>query len=212
MWNDFNTADKQQEFDVIPSGTIVPVRMTIKPGGYDDPTQGWNGGYASCNVSTGSVYLSCEFVVLSGEYAKRKLWSLIGLHSPKGPEWQNMGRAMIRSILNSAYGLSDDDNSPKAQTARRIKEIHELDCIEFVARISVSKDQNGNDRNEIKSAITADHKEYVKHKAYLNPKRQVQPSALPVGHNQQQPVASQASPASTTSQQPTNSKRPHWAS
>jgi hypothetical protein len=130
----------------------------------------------------------------------------------KGREWQNMGRAMIRSILNSAYGLSDDDNSPKAQTARRIKEIHELDCIEFVARISVSKDQNGNDRNEIKSAITADHKEYVKHKAYLNPKRQVQPSALPVGHSQQQPVASQASPASTTSQQPTNSKRPHWAS
>jgi hypothetical protein len=47
-WNDFNDADSQQSgFDLIPKGTVVPVRMTIKPGGYDDPEQGWGGGYAT---------------------------------------------------------------------------------------------------------------------------------------------------------------------
>ena len=42
-WNDFNDAESQQSgFDLIPKGTVVPVRMTIKPGGYDDPSQGWD--------------------------------------------------------------------------------------------------------------------------------------------------------------------------
>lgn len=42
---DFQDADPQQSgFDLIPKGAVVPVRMTIKPGGYDDPEQGWGGG------------------------------------------------------------------------------------------------------------------------------------------------------------------------
>ena len=54
-WNDFNDADSQQSgFDLIPKGTVVPVRMTIKPGGYDDPEQGWGGGYATESFETGS--------------------------------------------------------------------------------------------------------------------------------------------------------------
>ena len=44
-WNDFNDAEQQQGFDLIPKGTLVPVRMAIKPGGHDDPAQGWGGGY-----------------------------------------------------------------------------------------------------------------------------------------------------------------------
>ena len=46
-WNDFNDAEQQQTFDLIPKGTVAKVRMTIKPGGYDDPNQGWTGGYAT---------------------------------------------------------------------------------------------------------------------------------------------------------------------
>ncbi len=40
-WNDFNSADDQNNFDLIPKGTLVKVRMTIRPGGYDDASQGW---------------------------------------------------------------------------------------------------------------------------------------------------------------------------
>ncbi len=35
-WNDFNDAEQQQHFDLIPKGTVAKVRMTIKPGGHDD--------------------------------------------------------------------------------------------------------------------------------------------------------------------------------
>ncbi len=66
LWTDFNSADDQTSFDLIPKGTLVVVRMSIKPGGYDDPHQDWTGGYATRNENTGSVYLNCEYVVLEG--------------------------------------------------------------------------------------------------------------------------------------------------
>lgn len=160
-WNDFNSAEDQNNFDVIPKGTLVKVRMTIRPGGYDDASQGWTGGYATQSITTGSVYLNCEFVVLDGPYAKRKMWSLIGLHSPKGPEWANMGRAFVKGILNSSCGLHPQDNSPQAQQARRIQGLADLDGIEFVAKVEMDKDQNGDDKNVIKTAITPDHKDYA---------------------------------------------------
>ncbi|NBO83470.1 MAG: hypothetical protein EBU75_11805, partial [Betaproteobacteria bacterium] len=109
---DFNSAAEQSSYDLIPKGTVVRVRMTIKPGGYDDPSQGWTGGYATRSLSTGSVYLNCEFVVLDGPFARRKMWSLIGLYSAKGAEWTNMGRTFIKAILNSARGINPNDSSP----------------------------------------------------------------------------------------------------
>lgn len=162
MWNDFNNSDNQASYDVIPNNTLAKVRMQIRPGGHDDSNQGWSGGYATKNQNTGSIYLSCEFVVLEGEFARRKIWSLIGLHSEKGPEWANIGRSFIKAILNSARGVAESDNSEKAQNARRINGLKDLDGVEFIAKISVGKDQNGDGKNEIKFAVTPDHKDYAK--------------------------------------------------
>ncbi len=159
-WNDYNDADTQNNFDLLPKGTIAPVRMTIKPGGIDDYSRGWTGGYATRAKETDAIYLSCEFVITAGEFARRKVWSLIGLYSPKGPEWANMGRAFIRGILNSSRGLSDKDTSPRAMEARRIRGFVDLDGIEFLAKIDVEKDANGDPKNVIKFAITPDMKEY----------------------------------------------------
>ena len=157
---DFNNSENQSNFDLIPNGTLAKVRMSIKPGGYDDQNQGWVGGYATRNEATGSIYLSCEFVILEGEYAKRKVWGILGLHSNKGPEWGNMGRSFIKAILNSARGFSESDNSSAAQSARKINGIGDLDGIEFVAKITTKKDQNEELRNEIRFAITPDNKDY----------------------------------------------------
>ena len=43
-WNDFN--DAQSNTNLIPKGTLAKVRLTIRPGGFDDASQGWTGGYA----------------------------------------------------------------------------------------------------------------------------------------------------------------------
>ncbi len=161
-WSDFNDADTQNGFDLIPKGTLVPVRMTIKPGGYDDSSQGWTGGYATQSFETGAVYLSAEFVVTGGDYVKRKLWSNIGLYSAKGPTWGQMGRSFIRAALNSARNVPPQDNSPPAVAARRIAGFHELDGLEFLARVDVEKDTKGADRNVVKLAVEPDHPDYAR--------------------------------------------------
>ena len=159
-WNDFNDA---QNTSVIPKGVIAKGRLTIRPGGYDDPAQGWTGGYATRSDS-GAVYLNTEFTVLEGPYARRKIFTLIGLYSPKGPEWANMGRALIQGILNSARGVSDERHlAPQAQAARRISGFQDLDGIEFLARVDVGDDVNGDPKNEIRKAITPDHRDYAKY-------------------------------------------------
>ena len=201
-WNDFNDAEQQTSFDLIPKGTVAKVRMTIKPGGHDDVARGWTDGYATESFDTGSVYLAAEFVVLESEFARRKLWSNIGLHSPKGDAWANMGRTFIRAVLNSAYGVLPSDQSPEAQNARRISSFSALDGIEFVARIDVEKDSKGENRNVIKLVIEPDHKDYA---ALMGV-----PSKVPTGGGSSGAPA-QAAPAYAAPQRPVSTSKPAWA-
>ena len=99
--NHWNYFENTEEMDgVIPNGTIAKVRLRIKLGGYNDESQNWTGGYATRSKS-GAVYLNSEFTVLEGKYAKRKVWSLIGLHSPKGPEWMNLFILSLDGVIGS---------------------------------------------------------------------------------------------------------------
>ena len=216
LWNDFN--DAQSNSNVIPKGTLAKVRLTIRPGGFDDPAQGWTGGYAK-RGSTGSVYLDAEYTVLEGQYAKRKIWSMIGLYSPNGPNWANMGRGLIRGILNSSRGLSDKDKSPEAQARRRINGFADLDGLEFVARIDVGTDTNGDEKNEIRNAVTIDHKEYAQimggsapmHSAPSYAQPQTQPGYAPATPNYGAPVQQAQPPQPQPAPAPGFAGRPSWA-
>jgi len=158
---DFNTAEQQQSFDLIPKGTPARMRVSIKPGGHDDPAQGWSGGWATQSFETGAVYLACDGVVMDGPFAKRKVWWNIGLYSAKGPTWQQMGRTFVRAALNSAHNIHPGDNSPVAQNARRIAGFGDLEGLEFAVRIDIEKDGRGEDKNTIKAVIEPDHKDYA---------------------------------------------------
>jgi hypothetical protein len=193
-WNDFN--DAKQVSNLIPKGTIAKVHLSIRPGGHDDPAQGWTGGYATLGT-TGSVYLNGEFTVLEGPFARRKIFTLIGLYSPKGPDWGNMGRSLIRGILNSARGISDKDTSAQAQAARRINGFADLDGIEFLAKIDIGKDANGEDKNEIRIAVTPDHKDYA--------------SLMGVVAAQAAAAPQPSTPTTTHTSTPGAGVRPSWA-
>ncbi|WP_031372164.1 hypothetical protein [Lysobacter antibioticus] len=158
VWNNFNDAESPS-FSLIPKGTLVKVRMTIKPGGYNDPNQGWLHGWATRGDS-GSVYLNGEFVVIEGKYARRKLWSLIGLYSAKGPTWGQMGRSFIKGALNSAFGLHPDDISAAAQAGRCIESFGDLDGLVFAGKVDWEKDGYGEDKAVIKIPIMPDHPNY----------------------------------------------------
>ena len=207
LWSDFNDAEDQNIFDVIPKNTLAKVCMRIRPGGFDDFSRGWNGGYATQNEHTGAVYLNCEFVVLEGPYAKRKVWSLIGLHSPKGPEWTNMGRAFVKSVLNSAFGLSPNDHSNAANQRRCIGGMKDLDGLTFAVKIDMEQDQHGDDKNVIKSVICAGHKDYARIMGGAS--SQTESSFSPQhGHDSGREVSAQGS-----QMHPANvpNSRPDWA-
>jgi len=209
-WNDFNDAEQQQSFDLIPKGTVAKVRMTVKPGGYDNPSQGWVGGYATQSFETGSIFLACEFVVLEGEFAKRKLWSNIGLQSPTGPTWGNMGRTFVRAALNSARNVRPDDDTPQAAAARRIQGFHELDGLEFIARIDIEKDGRGESKNVVKMAVEPGEPDYAAHMAgagFIPNRMAGSPTAVPPAHPATVPTAVPTAAAG----RPAVSGKPAWA-
>lgn len=167
-WFDLNSAEEQSNSDIIPAKTPVKVRMKIRPGSYDDPSQGWTGGYATRSDGTGAVYLDCEFTIIGGKFNKRKVWSNVGLYSAKGPKWGEMGRSFMRAAVESARNIRPSDASEQAMQARRISSFADLDGIEFAAFVDVQKptaDQvaqgYGNDRNVIQNVIPATHKDYA---------------------------------------------------
>ena len=156
----YSTAEPQNSYSVIPDKTIAKVRMHVKFGYHNDDSKGWTDDWATKSERTGAVYLNCEYTIIGGKYDGRKVWTIIGLYSEKGDKWAQMGRSLIRTILESANGIHSNDVTEAANSARTIKSFQELDGIEFIAQIDISPDQDGNDRNEIRYAITKEHNEY----------------------------------------------------
>lgn len=164
-WMNFSDAEEQTATgEVIPHGTIAKVALKVRPGGYDDPAKGFTGGYATRSDNTGAVYLDCEYTIIGGKYNKRKVWSLIGLHSPKGPKWEQMGRSFLRAALESARGIKPSDASDQAMKARQINGFGDLNGLEFVVKIDVEEAEAGSgydDKNKINNVIPVGHKDYA---------------------------------------------------
>lgn len=165
-WNNFNDAEDQMSYELIPNKTIAKVRLLIKKGNHI--TDEFTDGYATLSKAGTSIYLACEFVVLSGEYEHRKVWSNIGLCNMNsrlgtgGDRYADIGRSMIKAILDSAHGLHPADKSPKAEKLRIIKSFADLDNLICVAEITID-DRDNKPRNEIKTIITPDHAKYSEH-------------------------------------------------
>lgn len=159
-WNNFNDAEDQMSYELIPHKTIAKVRLLLKKGNH--VTKEWPDGWATKSKSGTCVYLACEFVILSGEYENRKVWSNIGLHSDNSEKYGEIGRSMIKAILNSAYSLHSKDKSPEAEKQRQIKSFADLDNLICVAEVTIN-DKGDSPRNEIKTIITPDHAKYSEH-------------------------------------------------
>ena len=135
--------------------------MTIKPGGHDDAAQGWTGGYATQSFDTGSVWTwpasSWCWRANSHAASSGPTSACTARRARPGETWGGPSRA----ALNSARNVRPQDNSPQAAAARRIQGFHELDGLEFVARIDVEKDGRGDLRNVVKMAVEPDQTDYL---------------------------------------------------
>jgi len=169
-WNNFNDAEDQMSYELIPHKTIAKVRLLLKKGNH--VTKEFPDGWATKSKAGTCVYLACEFVILGGEYENRKVWSNIGLHSDNSSLYAEIGRSTIKAILNSAHGLHKTDKSPEAEKQREIKSFADLDNLEFVAEITIN-DKGKSPKNEIKTIITPDHPKYTEYMDSRNSKVKV---------------------------------------
>ena len=100
--------------------------------------------------------------------------------------------------------------TPQAAAARRIQGFHELDGLEFIARIDVEKDGRGEAKNVVKMAVEPGEPEYaaLMAGAGFSPNRTAGvPTAVPTAHSAASPTAVAQPPA----QRPAVSGKPAWA-
>ena len=155
----FNTAETQNSLDLIPANTIAKARLVLKPGNdQSDP-------FITRSKTGDTAYLNCEFIILEGQYAKRKIFDKIGFEGPD--RWINMGKARIRAILESAKGINPKDMSETAVNVRQIASFAELNNLDVVIKIGIEHDKNGmyQDKNRVVSIITPEHFAYAE---YMN--------------------------------------------
>lgn len=151
-WTNFNDAEEQMSYELIPHKTIAKVRLLIKKGNH--VTDEFTDGYATLSKAGTSIYLACEFVILSGEFEHRKVWSNIGLHSDNSPKYGEIGRSTIKAILDSAHSLHPADRSPEAEKQRTIKSFADIHGLACLAEITINDKGDMPPRNEIKTFIT----------------------------------------------------------
>lgn len=201
---DLNSADAQQGFgELIPTGTICPVIMTIRPGGKGP--EGW----LTESKTSDAMYLNCEFTVTEGPFAKRKLWSnLTWTGGKKNDKGQSMGgeitRSTLRAMLESARNIMPEDMSEKAMASRRVNSFSEFNNLEFVIKVGIEKGQSGYpDKNKIMAVVTPDKPDY------RQDHHSAQPSA-PMSAPTTTPPWAQGSPPAPPSQNP-KPTIPAWA-
>jgi hypothetical protein len=158
---DFNDAEDQKEFGILEEGSILPFRIEIKPGGHNDPDKGWTDGMATLSSMTGSVYLNCEMIVTDGAHEGQKIYHNIGLHSPKGDKWRDMGRSFIKAVLISHYGLDKNKMNEKDKQLLILNSLADLDGKCFVGKIGIDLKEDGREFNTIKKVMPGCFKAFV---------------------------------------------------
>jgi hypothetical protein len=155
---DFNDAGEQRSFDTIPSGTICDLQLTIKPGGGSD--DGWLRP-AKDGASEG---VDCEFTVINGNFANRKIWGLYTIKgtAPKHAEAGVISRKLFCAIVECARGIRPDDKtSEAAKKGRHVNGWGELDGLRFTARIGLRPPKdNYPAKNTILEIITPDRRDW----------------------------------------------------
>ena len=165
-FNDVPNDSNQNEFELIPAGTVARVILTMKRGTEVIPDYSTQPMFKQ--GQTGTKWLECEFTVVGGKYDRRKFWQNIMVDGGKinpesGMPWcKEIGIRTFRDIINSTFGLDPNDTSPEAAMKRKVNDLNVLDGAEFCVKIAVEKGTNGYaDKNKMMVALTTNSKEYI---------------------------------------------------
>ena len=145
---------KETDFELIPAGTLAKARLVLKPGNSPvDPylTQSKNGN---------NHYLNCEFIIMEGEYAKRKIFHRQIVESDNERSVY-FGKIFIKHLLESANGIKKHDESEEAMRVRTLNNLSDLDGLEVAIRIGINPAGEYKESNKVLEVITADNPKYA---------------------------------------------------
>jgi hypothetical protein len=161
---DYSRTDDPRDYTaLIPHGTIATVQMRLRPGGVGED------GLLKYTRNRDAEMLDCEFVVVDGEFAKRKFWDTLILEgtTPGQKEMALTNRGRLKKILESARGIKKDDTSEQ-NLVKYQAALKDFNNIIFIAKIGQKKGEPKNDgsgeswsdKNYLLAAIGPDQKEW----------------------------------------------------
>lgn len=154
MSMDFNDAESNG-FDLIPSGTVAPMILTIKPGSVGE------GGWLSTSDSSEWEWLKCEFTITEGPFRNRKFWQNMMINGPKQVAI-DITRSTLRGILESARKINPGDMGDDAKKKRIVSGYGDFSGMEFVGKIGVQEGKGGyEDSNVLTAAVPITSKAYA---------------------------------------------------
>jgi len=161
---DYSQAPDPRDFsELIPHGTIATVQMRIRPGNVGED------GICKRTKAGDAEYLDCEFVVVDGPHAKRKVFDtfLLAGTTAGQQEMARTNRGRLKQILESVHGIRPGDASERARKVYSAS-LKDFDNLIFIAKIGVRKggpknDGSGeswSDKNVLAAAIGPEHREW----------------------------------------------------
>jgi hypothetical protein len=155
-----------QEFTLIPNGTVARAIIIVKGGDIELPEFG-SGQWFKASQSSSAKWMELEFTIVGGMFDRRKFWDRVFVDGDKignsgMPLAKEIGLRTMRNIIESANNLDPSDMSDAAQQRRNISGVFDLNAMEICAKIGIKKGTNGySDQNKLLAALTPNQKEFV---------------------------------------------------
>lgn len=158
---DYSDAPPPRDFDLVPSNTVATCCLHIQGGGAGEEGMLKRSRDGRCEM------LSLEFVVVDGEFAKRKFWENWIVEGADHSKAIEISHSRIKAVLDSGLGLDPRDVSPQARAART-KSYKELEGLTFIGKIGIEKGAQKNDgsgeswpdKNILAAIVTPDRREW----------------------------------------------------
>jgi hypothetical protein len=134
---DYSTPPPTKALNLIPAKTVALVRMDIIAGGIGEEGMLTRSKSGACDL------LSYSMTVLTGAYAKRKLFGQFIVESENDKYGDQIWRSrkMLRRILLSAFNLDPNDVSSEARAKLKV-DYEAFNWLAFYARVGIEPERD----------------------------------------------------------------------